>query len=310
MRVDPDDGTVTTYADGLPSASDSVGGEAFISPTDVVWMDDTLYVLITGGAPQVGRRCRRLAERHLHARWRRSGRWWRTSLEFNNDNPVAFPDAGPGGNPFAIDVRGGEFIVSDGNYNRILQVTTGGDISILVSYDNIVPTGLATRDSGPVYNTWFSAFPHAPEDSHLVSVGFPSGSVTQVAGGYAQLIDVEFGQDATYVLQFGDQSLSEEEPPPPGRLLRLGDDGTLTPVVTGLMMATSVNFSGDTAFITSLTGDVTKVEGVSALQGIEEAGARADSCAAGGIAHGSDRPHRPAEHRYGRRWRIQRCHSA
>lgn len=269
MRVDPDDGAVTTYADGLPSASDSVGGEPFISPTDVAWLGGELYVLISGGAPQVGG----AAADWPNGIYTPDGEGWDLVADinqFNDDNPVDFSDAGPGGNPFALDVRGNEFIVSDGNYNRILRATTTGDISILASFDNVVPTGLATRSSGPVYNTWFSAFPHAPEDSHLVRVGYPGGAVTQVAGGYAQLIDVEFGADATYVLQFGDQSLDEEAPPPPGRLLRLGSDGSLTPVVTGLMLATSVNFSGDTAFVTSLTGDVTMIEGVSALQGIDE----------------------------------------
>ena len=34
------------------------------------------------------------------------------------------------------------------------------------------------------------------------------------------------------------------------------------------MLATSVNFSGDTAYITSLTGDVVAVEGVSTLEPI------------------------------------------
>jgi hypothetical protein len=189
---------------------------------------------------------------------------------FNDANPVDFPDAAPGGNPFALDVRGNEFIISDGNYNRLIRATAAGDASLLAQFDNVVPTGLATQGSGPVWNTHFSAFPHAPEDSHLVSVGYPSGGVQQVAGGYAQLIDVEFGAGGTYVLQFGDQSLDEEAPPPPGRLLRLEADNTLTPVVVGLMLPTSVNFSGDTAYITSLTGDVLAVEGVAALPGIEE----------------------------------------
>ena len=69
---------------------------------------------------------------------------------FNDDNPVSFPDAGPGGNPFAFEARGSEFIVSDGNYNRLLRATTAGDISILASFDNVVPTGLETDGGGPV----------------------------------------------------------------------------------------------------------------------------------------------------------------
>lgn len=272
MRVDPDDGAVTTYADNLPSVSDAVGGEPFMSPTDVIFVDNTLYVLITGGAPDVGG----IAADWPNGIYTPDGDGWDLVADinqFNDDNPVDFPDAGPGGNPFAIDLRGSEFIVSDGNYNRLLRVTMAGDISVFSAFDNVVPTGLAAGGPGPVLNTWFSAAPHFPEDSYLTSIAFPTGAATPLEGSnvYAQLIDVEFGPGgAVYVLQMGDQQLDEAGPPPPGRLLKWSD-GSFDVLVTGLFLPTSVNFSGDTAYITSLTGDVLQVEGVSALVPIEEA---------------------------------------
>lgn len=263
-RVDAETGEVT-ITDGLGSAGSPE--EAF-GPVDVAFMNGTLYVLTSGGLNYFGGS----AAGSPNGIYELNGDTWTLIADlsaFNDANPVDFPDAGPGGNPFALDVRGGEFIISDGNYNRLLRATTDGEVSILASFDNVVPTGLATRDSGPVYNTWFSAFPHAPGDSFLMSIGFPTGNATQVADTFAQLIDVEFGAGGTYVLQFGDQSLDEEAPPPPGRLLRL-TGSELETVVTGLFLPTSVSFSGDTAFITSLTGDVIKIEGVSALTPIEE----------------------------------------
>jgi hypothetical protein len=266
-RVDPATGDVTTMT-GLPSGALEPGGEGS-GAADVAFMGDTMYVLITGGLNYVGG----AAADYPNGIYRHDGGTsWTVVADlsaFNDANPVDFPDAAPGGNPFALDVRGSEFIISDGNYNRLLRATTDGEVSILASFDNVVPTGLATRDSGPVYNTWFSAFPHAPGDSFVVTVGVPTGAVTQVADTFAQLIDVEFGAGGTYVLQFGDQSLSEEEPPPPGRLLRL-NGSELETVVTGLFLPTSVSFSGDTAFVTSLAGDVIKIDGVSALAPIEE----------------------------------------
>lgn len=268
-RVDPETGDVTTYADGLPVTS-FAADEPGSGPTDLAFIGDELYVLVTGSVSVMGGAGADYPNGIYKLEDDDSWTIVADISAFNDDNPVEFPDAAPGGNPFALDVRGGEFIISDGNYNRLIRATPGGDMSLLAQFDNVVPTGLATRDSGPVYNTHFSAFPHAPEDSHLVAIGYPSGGVQQIAGGYAQLIDVEFGADATYVLQFGDQSLDENAPPPPGRLLRLGADNSLTPVVTNLTMPTSVNFEGDTAYITSLSGDVLQVEGVSALEGIEE----------------------------------------
>lgn len=272
MRVDTATGAATVYADGLPSASDVVGGEAFISPADVIFVGGELYVLVTGGVPSVGG----AAADWPNGIYTPDGDGWELVADinqFNDDNPVAFPDAGPGGNPFAIDVRGGNFIVSDGNYNRLLEITMDGDISVLSSFDNVVPTGLAAGSSGPILNTWFSAAPHFAGDSYVVSVAYPTGTATPIDGSnvYAQLIDVEYGPDGqVYVVQFGDQQLDEAGPPPPGRLLRWVD-GEFEVLVTGLFLPTSVNFSGDTAYLTSLTGDIIQIEDVSTLEPIDEA---------------------------------------
>jgi hypothetical protein len=264
-RVDPDTGEVT-ITDGLGSAGSPE--EAF-GPVDVATMNGQIYVLTSGGLNYLGGSA--VDYPNGIYRLEDDDTWTLVAniSAFNDDNPVSFPDAGPGGNPFAFEARGNEFIVSDGNYNRLLRATTAGDISILASFDNVVPTGLETDGGGPVLNTWFSAFPHNPGDSFLMSIAFPTGTATEIADTYAQLIDVETAGGRTYVLQFGDQSLDENAPPPPGRLLVL-QGGELLPIVTGLFLPTSVSLSGDTAFITSLTGDVTRIDGVSGLQPIAE----------------------------------------
>jgi hypothetical protein len=79
------------------------------------------------------------------------------------------------------------------------------------------------------------------------------------------MIDVQTGPGGSlYVLQFGDQQLDENAPPPPGRLYKL-DGGELVALVEGLMLPTSLSFVGDTAYITSLTGEVWEIPGVSTL---------------------------------------------
>ncbi len=190
--------------------------------------------------------------------------------KFNDDHPVSFPDAGPGGNPFSISVRGQEFIVSDGNYNRLLRVALDGTVTILSTFDNIVPTGTDTGTSGPVYNTWFSPFPHTPGSSKLQQIGYPTGSATELASG-TQLIDVHKGSDGKlYVLSMGEASAEGEESglpsvPGTGQLMVL-EGNQLKTLVDGLNNPTSFALSGDTAYITSLVGDVTKVEGVSTIE--------------------------------------------
>ena len=267
-RVDVETGEVTTYAEGLPVTSFE-GSEEGSGPADAAFMGGTLYVLVTGSVAPFGGAA--AAYPNGIYRLNPDDSWTIVAdiSEFNDANPVEFPDAIPGGNPFAISVRGSEFIVSDGNYNRLLTVTTSGAITLLAQFDNVVPTGLETPAGGPIWNTWFSPFPHDPGTSFLQSIGYPTGAVTTVADEWAQLIDVKVGPGGNvYVLQFGDQQLDENAPPPPGRLLLL-QDGELLPVVEGFTLSTSLSFIGDTAYVTSLTGEVWEVPGVSGLTPVE-----------------------------------------
>lgn len=267
-RIDPATGARSTAVGNLPSLAFGEPGQGS-GPTDVAFLEGEMYVLITGSSSSAGE------EEWPNGVYRVEDSDTVTLIaditEFNDDNPVSFPDALPGGNPFAIAARGDGFIVSDGNYNRLLQVSLDGEIDILASFDNVVPTGLETQNAGPLLGTWFSPAPHDPADSKVIQVGVPTGSVTGLASGYAQMIDVETGPNGkTYVLQFGDQTTSEEEPPPPGRILLL-ENGTLTPVVTGLFLATSLDFIGDAAFVTSLAGTVTRIDGFSSISPVTAA---------------------------------------
>lgn len=270
IRVDPEDGAITAAATNLPSFESEDGA---FSAADITFMGNDLYWLLSGSVNLLGGDL----EDWPNGVYKVTGgdddehELVADISEFNDDNPVDFEDAAPGGNPFAIEVRGSGFIVSDGNYNRLLQVATTGSISLLAEFDNVVPTGLETGGS-TVLNTWFSAFPHNPEDSKVVSVSVPGGAVTEVASGVAQMIDVTAGPDGNiYVLQFGDQQNDENAPPSPtGRIYRWEDDGSLTALVEGFTLATSLNFSGDTAYVTTLFGEVWQIENFSSIAPLPE----------------------------------------
>ena len=73
--------------------------------------------------------------------------------------------------------RGG-LLVTDGHHNRVLRVTLDGEISELIAFDNIVPTGLAVR-GGTVYMAEAGPVPHLPEDGKVVSFGPRSTTVTR-----------------------------------------------------------------------------------------------------------------------------------
>lgn len=260
-RIDPETGERTTAGSGIGSLGFAEGAGGAV---DVAFIGTTMYVLTTGSADVYGQ------EDWPNGIYRVDGsdvNLVANLSEFNDDNPVDFPDAGPGGNPFALDVRGTDFYVTDGNYNRVLRVnSTNGAVSILTSFDNVVPTGLEASGTGPLHLTQFSSFPHTPEKSFLVAIGIPSGSTNTVAGGYSQLIDVENGPGGgTFVLQFGDTFLSEDGDPFTGKILSL-NGSVLSPKVVGFMLPTSLDFSGDTAYVTTLLGEVWQIENFSAVQ--------------------------------------------
>lgn len=268
-RIDPETGTRTTVADGLPSVGFGDGSGSGV--VDVAFMGDDLYFLTTAGGAAMG------LPDSPNGVYRIEGDGFELVADiggFNNDNPVDFEDAGPDGNPFAIQVRGNEFIVSDGNHNRVLRITTDGDISVLASYENVVPTGLEAEATGPVYLTNLGAFPHAPADGKINRIAVPSGTTTTVASGYSQMIDVEFGPAGQlYALNFGDPSDEAEGlPPPTGKMFRVNlSTGVMTPLVDGFAAPTSLEFIGDSAFVLNLLGQVWKIDGVAALQALPAA---------------------------------------
>jgi hypothetical protein len=208
---------------------------------------------------------------------------------FNVDNPVADIQEGgpqadiePGGNPYAMAVRGGDFYVTDGNQNQLLQIETDGTITRVAEFSgHPVTTGIAISDSGPAYVANLGVFPFAPEDGTIYEVGLPSGTATELASGISSMTDVEFGPSGVlYALNFGDQAAAPDGPPwDPftGKLIRVSEDGTMVPVVSGFTFTTSVVFDGDTAYVANnglsipgaVEGEIWKVEGVSLLSGID-----------------------------------------
>lgn len=261
-RIDPETGERTTYAEGIPSAASNEPDSGAAGVVDVAFIGNTLYYL-TSGAQQG----EEPLENSANGVYRIDTDGDITQVAdigaFNLDNPVDFEDAIPDGNPFSMTVRDGVIYVTDGNFNRVLSVTTGGDIEIVTSFDNVVPTGIDSND-GPLFISQLGAFPHTPETGKVVQIGLPSGTPSDVASGYSQMIDVQFGPGGQlYAMNFGDAT-EDESAPPSGKIFRVSGS-TLVPIVDGLLLPTSLSFSGNDAFVVTLLGQVWKIEGVSAL---------------------------------------------
>jgi hypothetical protein len=256
-RIDIKTGEVSTYATGLPPSIIGIGGV-----TDVAFIGGTAYAIVTLVGPQFG------TEDEVGV-YRIDGYDEHTLIanlgEFTLANPTEtdfFVDMGVF---YSIEVFRGGFIVADAHHNRLLSVTTDGDISILRNYENIVPTGLDISGN-TIYMAQAGPIPHNPEDGKVVAFGPKDSGVTTLGSGARLVVDVEFGRgQSLYALSQGIwDEVMEGSPalPNTGSLLKVEDDGTFTVVVEELDRPTSMEFVKNTAYIITLAGEIWTIENV------------------------------------------------
>jgi sugar lactone lactonase YvrE len=260
LRVDRRTGAISTFASGLPPAiALGIGG-----PMDVAFLRGTAYVLVIVVGPEFGQPdvvagIYRIEDDGRPTPIADIGAW-------SMDNPPATSFFVASGVQYALETYGRGFLVTDGHHNRVLHVTRRGDISELIAFGNIVPTGLEVYgrhilmgQAGPI--------PHRPEDGKVVAFTPRSATATEVASGASLIVDVEFGRrHRLYALSQGIWNLppipeNEGTPASPntGRLLRVTPDGGFATVAEGLDRPTSVDFAGDTAYVVGLAGKVFRI---------------------------------------------------
>lgn len=257
-RVDPKTGEVTTFASGLPQAVLPIGGVV-----DVAFIGGTAYALVTlvgpdvGGADVVG--IYRVDGPNSFTIVADIGAW------ATSHPPI--PDFFiPTGVQYALETFRGGFLVTDGHHNRVLRVTLDGTITELITFDDIVPTGLEVSGN-TVYMAEAGPVPHNPEDGKVVSFAPNKPDAAEVASGARLLVDVEFGRGRKlYALSQGVwDGAGEGSPafPDTGALVEVNADGSFGPIVEGLNQPTSLEFIGNTAYVISLSGEIVKIDDVS-----------------------------------------------
>jgi hypothetical protein len=252
-RIDPDTGAKTTFATGLPPSIIGIGGAI-----DVVFVRDTAYVLVTlvgsdvGGSNPVGI-------------YRVDGPNSFTVVAdigtFSVANPPDTDFFVPTGVQYALDRYRGGFLVTDGHHNRVLRVALDGGITEMMTFGNIVPTGLEVVDD-TVYMAEAGPVPHLPQNGKIVTFSRTSPVATEVATGGRLLVDVEHGGSGRdlYGLAQGifPDGASDGSPalPDTGSLLEANDNGTFTSIADGLDQPTSLELIHDTAYIVTLGGEI------------------------------------------------------
>jgi hypothetical protein len=256
-RIDRRTHAVSTFHTGLPLPVFPVGGVM-----DVAFQGSTAYALVTIVGPDVG-------GTDTVGIYRLDGPTSATPVAdlgtWSIDHPPVPDFFIPSGVQYAFEAYRGGFLVTDGHHNRVLRVGTDGSISEFATFEDIVPTGLDTwgdtvlvGEAGPI--------PHLPADGRVVAVDARTGDETGVVTtGTPLLVDVERGRGTSlYTLGQGYFTPGQDDgspaEPDTGVLMRVGEDGSVLPVATGLDRPTSLEVRGDTAYVVGLAGEVVAVD--------------------------------------------------
>lgn len=255
-RVDPATGAVSLFASGLPKAvwRNDQGG-----PGDVAFVNGTAYAMVTlvaddiGGSDIVG--IYRIDGPTSYTIIADIGKW-------STENPPDSPFVVPTGAQISMQTYKGGLLVVDGHHNRILRVSVEGKISELVAFPDIVPTGTDIRGRR-IYLAQAGPIPHEPSMGKVLALKRKSYTPTVLASGLRLLIDVEFGSGGSlYALSHGEWNGAFEGSPAfpfTGALARVDDD-EFEILLEHLNQPTSLEFIGDTAYVTLLSGSILKIE--------------------------------------------------
>lgn len=278
-KINPTTGERTTVLDGLPSAGAGGGDPEADGTADVAFLDNTLYYLTTGNETIFPGHPAGIYKLQVDG----TTKLFANLGAFTKANPVetvkngSQADVDESGNPYAMIVRDRSFYVVDGNQNQVLAVTETGAVSRLVDFGiHIVTTGIASQASGPLFVATLGEGPFLPEDGRVYQVGFPTGTLTQIASGVSSLTGLAFGPGGKlYAQSFGDTSDDPNGPPwipGTGRILKVNGDGTFSTITSGFSLGTTFTFIGDTAYVLNDsvnafgTGEIWKVPNFSSIQ--------------------------------------------
>jgi hypothetical protein len=277
LRVDPATGMSTVFASNLPKTPPYWGdGGTF----DVTFIGNTAYALVSEVSPDTSIADPTLDLHGIDGIYRIDGPDRFTVIadigtwEMANPPPPTISLIVPSGVQFSFLPFGDGFVVNDAHLNRVLHVTPDGQITELLQFGDVVPTGLARWGTDFYMSQAGPLMPGDPasEIGQVVAFNIKTLNPVEVVGGISLPIDVEFGPGRMlYVLSQGTHDIYDYEGSPAdpntGALLRVNPDKTTTTVVSGINLPTSVKFIGNTAFVVCYTGEIWRIENLLPARG-------------------------------------------
>lgn len=256
------DGSVTTVADGLPSAQTTAetGGD-ILGVADVTFLNGDLYAVLAGGGCSHGNADQPNAVLKVSA----DGTVTQVAdvSAFVQANPVAKPNAAdfePDETTYSIIESGGMLYIVNPNHGTLDKVDPStGTITRVVDfsadYGHIVPTVVAVGSDGNFYVSNLGVYPVTAGAESIYKVT-PDGQVSVFAKGLTAVLGLEFGPDGgLYALEMsGEHAGDLPFAPGTGRVVRVEADGSLTPIATGLMTPTGMTFGPDGNIYVSISG--------------------------------------------------------
>lgn len=244
-------GCVTPVAEGIHSVLWQEAGWIW-GAMDVEFLDDQLYVLVSGSGESWG------SPDFVSGIYRVEADG---SLTLVNDishwlpaNPPEFaaPDyAGIDGSEFDMEPAGDAFLVSVADSGQIIRAVPGGEMTLFadLSVGHLVPTGIAVDPDGNAYVGFETTPPYPNGASKVVKIA-PDGTVSDVWTGLTAVTDVELGPDGT--LYAAEMSIDNSEQPPflnatTGRIVRQTGPDSLEAVVTDAPPPVGIGFDADGA---------------------------------------------------------------
>jgi hypothetical protein len=262
-------GKRTTVASGFPSTQDAMGD--LIGVADVVFMDDVLYAVVSGGGCSHGNPNSPSGIAKVN---RTTGQWELIADigAFLKTHPTEFESADdfePDGTLYSVITVDGKLYTVEPNHGEVLSVTKGGTIKqvidISASEGHIVPTSIAERN-GKFYVGNLNLFPIDPQWARILTIenggyedhdvpGFDTEGyhIVNSKAGFTTVVAVDFGPDGLlYALELSD--MAGNPAPGEGKVVRVNRAGVVEDVVTGLVVPTAMTFGPDKALYVSNFG--------------------------------------------------------
>ena len=253
------DGVRTTVVDGLPSSQTSMNLGGLVSgAADIAFIDDTLYILITGagcshGVPDSTNGILQVNDDGSTTQLVDLSAFWKA-------NPVQNPqpaDFEPDGTPYSMIAVDGNLYVIEPNHGELDMITPDGDISRVVdisdSQGHIVPTTMSYHEDS-FYIGNLSIFPVHVGVAGILEVA-SDGEVGNFTPGLTMVTGVAF-DDMGQLYALESSTVDESMPAPgAGRVVRIDlETGDVVEIAAGLTFPTAMTFGPDGALYVSNFG--------------------------------------------------------